>query len=395
MKRYDYLIVGGGMAGDAAIGGIRAVDKSGMIAIISDERFLPYKRPPLSKGLWKQEPMEEAFLRRDFQALNVDYYLTTRIKEIDANQKQLVSADGLIFGYDKLLLATGGKPRRLAWDTNQDVLYYRTMDDYVSLKQQLKTNSRVAIVGGGFIGAEMAQALAGKERTITMVFPEPHLMSHVFPEGLSLFLEQYYRERGVVMHSGDEVIALEKKSGKYILTTRQGRLVEADIVLGGIGLELETTLAEGAGIQVNRGIVVDDRLMTSAESIYAAGDVAEFYSPALAQHIQVEHEDNSVVQGRMAGMNMAGRNKEYHHLPFFYSDMFDLGYEAIGLVRSQFEMVEDWVDLYRRGVVYYRQDGKIVGVLNWNVWDRIDQAEELIARKETIAIESLKGLIRD
>ena len=164
-----------------------------------------------------------------------------------------------------------------------------------------------------------------------------------------------------------------------------------DGVVAGIGIEPDVRLAEGAGLEVGDGIVVDEFLRTSSPDVYAAGDVANFYNPDLDERLRVEHEDNANTMGLLAGRNMAGAAEPYHHLPFFYSDLFELGYEAVGEVDARLETVADWKDLGREGVVYYLREGQVRGVLLWNVWEQVDAARRLIAEPGPFEADDLKG----
>jgi NADPH-dependent 2,4-dienoyl-CoA reductase/sulfur reductase-like enzyme len=211
-----------------------------------------------------------------------------------------------------------------------------------------------------------------------MVFPEPGIGHRLFPAGLSASVTDYYREKGVEVLAGEMVSAA---SGNHV-ETGSGRL-EADAVVAGLGVVADTELAEAAGLEVNDGIVVDEYgRVPGHENVFAAGDVARFPVPALGIALRIEHEDHANTHGRVVGANMAGAETRYEHLPFFYSDLFDLGYEAVGLVDSRLEAVENWQEPYRKGVVTYVDEGRPRGVLLWNVWDKVDEARELIIAGE-------------
>ena len=209
----------------------------------------------------------------------------------------------------------------------------------------------------------------GKE--VTIAFPEEGIGARNYPRDLSQFLNDYYRQKGVRVMAGEMVSGLEKHADGLALITKAKEQVAVDGVVAGIGIHPNTDLAKAVGIKVNNGIVVDEHLLTSLPDIYAAGDVAEFYNPALGKYFRAEHEDNAYKMGRMAGRNMAGANEIYDYLPYFYSDLFDLGYEAVGELDSRLEIVSDWQEPYQKGVVYYLRDGRVRGVLLWNVWGKV------------------------
>ena len=190
---------------------------------------------------------------------------------------------------------------------------------------------------------------------------------------------------------GSTITGLEKTAqGANVKTQGQGEF-QVDGVVAGIGVTPNVELAQSAGLKVDNGIVVDEFLRTSDPDIYAAGDVANFSNPALGKRLRVEHEDNANTMGRAAGLSMAGKASPYHHLPFFYSDLFDLGYEAVGELDSRLETVADWKESHREGVVYYLHDGRVRGVLLWNVWGQVDAARELIAEPGPFRAADLKG----
>ena len=388
MPDYKYLIVGGGMTADAAVGGIREVDAEASIGVLAAETSPPYKRPPLTKGLWKGEPESEIWLENAKK--NADLKLGCSARALDPGKKTVTDAAGVAHSYERLLLATGGTPRRLPFGGDL-VLYYRTFDGYRRLRELAGTGERFAVIGGGFIGAEIAAALAMNGKQVTMIFPGASVGGRLFPEDLGAFVNARYREKGVRLLSGDEAVAAERRAGGVRLTTKAGDAVDADGIVAGIGIAPNTDLAAAAGIEVADGIVVDAHCATSAPGVYAAGDVAAFRNAALGKRLRVEHEDNANTMGRIAGRNLAGANDAYDHLPFFYSDLFEFGYEAVGEVDSRHRTFADWKEPYREGVVYYLADGRVRGALLWNVWNRVDAARELIAAKGPFRPEDLKG----
>jgi NADPH-dependent 2,4-dienoyl-CoA reductase/sulfur reductase-like enzyme len=393
MPNYTYLIVGGGMTADAAVHGIREVDRDGSIGLLSAEGHPPYDRPPLSKKLWKGKPLESIWRKTESQGVTLHLGRTAR--HLDPQNKRIIDDQGTVYGYGKLLLATGGTPRRLPFGGEQ-IIYFRTLDDYERLRALTRAGQHFAVIGGGFIGSEVAAALAMNGRKVVMVFPEAGIGSRIFPSDLVKFLGDFYQQKGVEVLAGQLVSGLETRGGRAVLKVRnsqgQGeREVVADGVVAGLGIQPNVDLAQAAGLAVENGIRVDASLRTNQPDIYAAGDVANFYNPALDQRLRVEHEDNANTMGRLAGQAMAGRTVTYDHLPSFYSDLFELGYEAVGEVDSRLETVADWKEPYREGVVYYLRDGRVRGVLLWNVWEQVDAARKLIAERGPFRPEDLEG----
>lgn len=391
MKTYKYLIVGSGMTADAAVRGIRELDPTGSIGMIGIETDMPYSRPPLTKGMWKGRPFEKIW--RGTDKLGVDFHLGRKVTELDPASKHLCDDQGNEYAYDKLLLATGGTPIHLPFGGEQ-IIYYRTLQDYQHLRSLAEQRGRFLVIGAGFIGSELAAALNMQGKQVTMVFLENSIGEHIFPPELSQFLSEVYREKGVELLPADGVASLEKTGDSIKVQTRSGRVFEVDGVVAGLGVRPNIELAKSAGLQIENGIIVDDRQRTSAPDIYAAGDVAMFPHAALQKYIRVEHEDNALSMGKQAGRNMAGADEPYTHVPYFYSDLFEYGYEAVGELSSKLEMVTDWQEPLRKGVVYYLADGRVRGVLLWNVWGKVKDATALIAEAGPFKAQDLIGRIQ-
>lgn len=392
MKHHKYLIVGGGMTADSAVHGIRKVDQNGAIAVISEERHLPYDRPPLTKALWKGAPFESIW--RNTHGLNVAMHLGKKVVALDPAKKTATDDAGNVYTYEKLLLATGGSVRRFP-DSSESIIYFRTVDDYRKLRELSEHGSDFVVIGGGFIGSEIAAALSMNNKRVTMIFPENGMGARIYPQPLVEFINSYYREKGVTLLASETIKSIRAEGAKMIVTTGNGTEISADGVVAGLGILPNTSLAAQAGLAVENGIIVDEQLRTSNPDIYAAGDVANFYSPLLEKRMRVEHEDNANTMGEMAGRNMAGQSDSYNHQPFFYSDLFDLGYEAVGELDASLDIVEDWKEPFRKGVIYYLRDGLVHGVLLWNTWGQVPAATELIAGKATHSRATLEGLIAD
>jgi 3-phenylpropionate/trans-cinnamate dioxygenase ferredoxin reductase subunit len=393
MPDSKYLIVGGGMAADAAIHGIREVDSKGSIALIGAESDPPYDRPPLSKGLWKGKPLDTIW--RDTSKQAVELYLGREAKTLDPQNKRIVDEHGAVYTFEKLLLATGGTPRELPARAGR-ILYFRSLQDYRTLRAMAEQGRRFGVIGGGFIGSEIAAALTMNGKEAVMIFPGEGIGDRTFPRDLSKFLNGYYIQQGVQVLPGQSVVDVEAHGEQVVFKVRDEKTskicdVTVDGVVAGIGIQPNIELAEIAGLETGNGIIVNEFLQTSHADIYAAGDVAAFHNPALSRYIRVEHEDNANTMGRVAGRAMAGKPEPYRHLPFFYSDLFDLGYEAVGELDPRLETVTDWQEPFRKGVIYYLQDARVRGVLLWNVWGQVDAARSLIAEPGPFKPADLKG----
>jgi NADPH-dependent 2,4-dienoyl-CoA reductase/sulfur reductase-like enzyme len=376
MAHYDYLIIGGGMTADAAVQGIREADPKGTIGLLSAEPDPPYDRPPLTKGLWKDKSLESIW--RKTNERQVALHLGRRAEKLSLKERQVTDDRRDTFTFNKLLLATGGRPRRLP-SAGDGILYYRTVADYRRLRQMTENGKRFAVIGSGFIGSEIAAALAMNHKEVVMLFPGQTIAQRALPPDLSRFLNDFYRGKGVEVLPAETVVGTEQRGRQFAVKTESKKELLVDGVVAGIGIEPNAELAAEAGLRVDNGIIVDEFLQTSAPGVFAAGDVASFHNPALGKRLRVEHEDNANTMGRLAGRNMATAPQPYTHLPFFYSDLFELGYEAVGELDSRLETVADWKEQFREGVVYYHRDGQVRGVLLWNVWGQVDSARKLIA----------------
>ena len=389
---YDYLIIGGGMTAAAAVAGVREIDRAGTIGLLGAESNPPYERPPLTKALWKGDPLDSIW--RPVDAQGVRSHLGRTARSVDPKTRQVVDDRGASYTYGKLLLATGCAPRRLAFG-GEKIIYFRTIDDWHRLHANTGRGKRIAIVGAGFIASELAASLASRGERVVMIFPSDGIGNRMYPPDLAAFLNDVYREKGVELFTGSTVTGCESRDEKLVLTVRDAssavRDVLVDCVVAGIGVQPNVELAQAAGLHVDDGIRVDASLRTSDPNIYAAGDVASFYDESLNEWRRVEHADNATTMGGFVGVAMAGRTVAYDHTPFFYSDFFEFGYEAIGHVDSRLEMVADWKVPCREGVIYYLHEDRVRGVLLWNIWGQVDAARRLISASDSHTSSSLIG----
>ncbi len=395
---YPYVIIGAGLTGARAVDGIREVDNKGRILLFGEEKHLPYERPDLTKKLWfGKKTLDQLFVhdREYYESNGVELALSNRVMAIDEKQKTVVDAVGEAHHYGKLLLATGGIPRSLPLPGSdlEGICYYRYLDDYVRIHSEAGEGKSAVVIGGGFIGSEIAAALNLHSVSVTMIFPTPYIVDRVFPPYLGYAIQDHYRERGVTVLAGDAPTAFEKRDGHFITTTQAGRTLESDMLIIGVGMMPATQLAEDVGLRIENGIVVNEFLQTSSPDIYAAGDTASFPYQALGRQMRVEHWDNAMAQGKSAGRNMAGAHEPYTHMPYFFSDLFEFGYEAVGDVDSRLETYADWQKENDTGVVYYLEDSKIRGMMMCNVWDKVDVARDMIRRGESVSAESLRGAL--
>jgi NADPH-dependent 2,4-dienoyl-CoA reductase/sulfur reductase-like enzyme len=397
----SYIVVGAGLAAASAVEGIRQHDHTGSILLIGNEPDLPYDRPPLSKQLWfGSKQVEEVFLHdQAFYAQHgVELRLGTEVVALDSAAHVVRDASRTSYRYEKLLLATGGTPRRLTIPGGdlEGLCYFRTLGDYRRLREQATKGSSALVIGGGFIGSELAAALCTNSVVVTMIFPGRWLVSRVFPESLGRALTTHYRTKGVETIDGDVPTSIQRVGDQYRTRTRSGREILSDLIVVGIGITPNIALAQSAGLETGNGVVVNQFLQTSDPDIYAAGDIAFFPKHVLGPR-RIEHWDNALNQGKHAGRNMAGASsggEPFTYIPFFYSDLFEFGYEAVGDTDPRHEVFADWQEENKTGVIYYLDGGRVRGAMMCNLFGKVDAARQLIQRKKPITTDGLRGAIR-
>jgi len=397
LKGYKYIIIGGGMAGSAAAMKIRQNDSEGSIAMFSKEKYGPYNRPPLTKGLWGGKDVKD--IMRPMAKHQVDLFLENVIEEISSEEHKVVDEKDNSYHYHKLLIATGSHPVQLP-ASPEGVIYYRTLEDFYNLKELTQSKSDFCVIGGGFIGSEITAALTKQGMNVTIIFPEAGISGLQFPDDLSQFLNGYFREKGVNVLEGHLVNAIIKDNDQYIVKVNKindDRIskLRFDGVVVGIGVSPNVQIAESAGLEVNNGIIVNEFLQTNDPNIFAAGDVANFMNTGLGKRTRVEHEDNANTMGTLTGQNMSGEMEKYENIPIFYSDLFDLGYEAVGEMNKNLDIYKVWIKLFHKGTIFYHQNGKVRGLVFWNLWGKVDQGRDMIRSGKTFTTTDLKGYITE
>ncbi|QDQ42501.1 NAD(P)/FAD-dependent oxidoreductase [Methylacidiphilum kamchatkense] len=376
IAHYPYLIVGGGMTADAAVRAIRSIDENKAIGIISEEPYPPYLRPPLSKGLWKGRPVQRIWCRTESK--KADLFLGETALALDLSNRRLYTDKEKTYSFEKLLIATGGRPRTLPFK-DQSIIYYRNLADYYKLREITERAEHFGIIGGGFIGTEIASCLCELGKKVSMIFLEEGIGRRIFPLELSLRLNAFFEQKGVRLYPNQSVKDYRKEGDKEIIVSSTGQELVFDCVVAGLGIIPNVELAKEAGIKVENGIVVNEYLQTSCEGVYAAGDVANFYCPPLGKRLRVEHEDNARKMGECAGKAMAGNPLVYEHIPSFYSDFFNFSYESVGIADGNLPVISFWNADSSKGVLYYHDSSKLMGVLLWNIPGKVPEARALLS----------------
>jgi 3-phenylpropionate/trans-cinnamate dioxygenase ferredoxin reductase component len=382
--RVPYLIVGGGMAADAAVRGIRAVDPDHEILLVTAEPHPPYDRPPLSKGLWKG--VDEDRIWRGTAEEGVTVRTRTRAVRLSPERREVLLEDGSVLSYRELLLATGASPARLGGDP-EAVIHFRDLEDYRRLRGRAGDGASVGIAGAGFVATELASSLVGVGARAVMAFPEEAPLERILPAPLPERLARLFRARGVGLHPGVAVSEVVAGTGGLRLLGEGGAVADGlDVVVAGLGVRPAVGLAREAGLRVHDGVVVDERFSTSASGVHAAGDLVSFPLPLLGgRRVRVEHEDHANESGMLAGMAMAGAGQAYDPVPHFYSGFFDLTWEGLGLLeadRGPSLHLGERVD--SPGAALYRKGGRLTGVLLWNAPGRARRARKLLREEPTL-----------
>jgi 3-phenylpropionate/trans-cinnamate dioxygenase ferredoxin reductase subunit len=392
-KATPYLIVGASLAGAKAAEALRAAGFDGPVALIGAENELPYERPPLSKGYLQGKAERDVVYvhpRDWYQQADIELRLGATVTAVDRAAHEVVLADGSRTSYGKLLLTTGSSPRRLQVPGADldGVLYLRSIGDSDRIKAVLGSAASIAVIGAGWIGLEVAAAAREAGVAVTVLeAAELPLLRVLGPEVASVFAA-LHRDHGVDLRCGVQVAEITGADG-HVAGVRlgDGTVVTADAVVVGIGIAPNTELAAAAGLEIDNGIRVDAQLRSSDPDIYAAGDVASAFHPAIGKHIRVEHWANALNQPQAAAKSMAGQQVSYDRVPYFFSDQYDLGMEYSGYVEPG-----GYREVVFRGDVPGREfiafwlgdDGRVLAGMNVNVWDVTDAIQALVTSGRTV-----------
>jgi 3-phenylpropionate/trans-cinnamate dioxygenase ferredoxin reductase component len=386
MAPQTVVIIGGSLAGAKAAEALREAGHTGRITLIGEETDPPYERPPLSKGylMGKQERAEMFVHPEDWYTEHeIELRLGTAATGIDRARRSVTLADGTSLGYDKLLLATGATPRRLPVPGGDlpGVHYLRRVADCESIRHLLTTATRVAFVGGGWIGLEVAAAAREAGVAATVLEAEALPLARVLGPEIARVFADLHREHGVDLRTGAQVGEILDDGGQAAgVVLADGTRIEADAVIVGIGAVPNTALAQAAGLTIDNGILVNQSLRTSDPDIYAAGDVANAFHPLLGRHIRVEHWDNARRQPKTAARAILGEDAVYDHVPYFFTDQYDLGMEYSGYLEpGGYDRVVVRGDLKgRKFLAFWLAGGRVKAGMNVNVWDVNKQIQQLV-----------------
>ena len=381
-------IVGASLAGAKAAEAARNAGFDGRILLIGDEDARPYERPPLSKDVLRGErEAESARVHPDgFYDDNGIELITARATGLDAAPCRIDLDTGEHVDFDAAVLATGARPRPLAVDGAglAGVHTLRTVDDAVRLRDAIRAAARVAVVGAGWIGSEVAASARQMGSEVVMIDPAAVPLQRVLGDHIGSVFAGLHADHGVALRLSRSVTALAGTKTVEAVVLDDGTAEPADVVVVGIGVVPRVELAEAAGLRVDNGIVTDDRLRTSAPHILAAGDVANAWHPHYGRHVRVEHWANALNQGATAGRNAVGADEGYDRLPYFFSDQYDLGMEFVGHADPDDDIVVRGDLASRRFIAFWQRHGVVTAAMNVNVWDVVDDLRALIGARRPV-----------
>lgn len=381
-------IVGASLAGAKAAEAARAAGFDGRIVLIGDEPHLPYERPPLSKDVLRgDKPPARARVHDDNFYADHDIELVgDTATALNAEDRHLTLASGDRVPYDTVILATGARPRRLVVPGADlaGVHYLRTVDDAIVLGDAIRHAGRVAVVGAGWIGSEVAASARQMGAEVVLIDRAPAPLHGLLGDDVGRVFRQLHADKGVHLRLGTGVQALLGRDAVEAVALSNGEREAADVVVVGIGVEPQAELAERAGIAVENGVLVDEHLQSAVPGVFAAGDVANAWHPHYRRHVRVEHWSTALNQGSTAGRNAVGAAEIYDRLPYFFSDQYDLGLEYVGHHQRGDALVVRG-DLDRRGfIAFWHRDGRTTAAMNVNVWDVVDDLRSLIIAGVTV-----------
>ena len=388
-SRQTHVIVGASLAGAKAAETLREQGFDGRVVLVGAEDERPYERPPLSKDYLRGEVGREKVYVHDegfYAEQDIELVLGRSVVSLDTGRQEVALDDGERLHYDRLLLTTGAEPRRLSIPGADldGVLYLRSVADSDALRDRLGRGGSVVVVGAGWIGAEVAASARQRGLEVTVVEPASVPLERVLGTELGAVYRDIHTDHAVRMLLGTGVEAFEGNGSVERVRTGDGRELDCDFVVVGVGVEPRTRLAEQAGISVDNGILVDERLQTAVPGVFAAGDVANAHHPFFGERIRVEHWANALNQGPAVARNMLGEGTAYERLPYFFSDQYDVGMEYSGYAPSWDRVVVRGDPATREFVAFWLVGDRVVAGMNVNVWDVTDPIRLLISSRARV-----------
>ena len=388
------LIVGASLTGAKAAETLRKEGYDGRIVMFGQEPQPPYLRPPLSKEYLRGESeLDKVFVHPEawYAEQRIELHRSTPVRAIEPATREVVLDSGQRVAFDRLLIATGAAPRRLHIPGSDlaGVHCLRTLEDADAIRDAVTSARRAIVIGGGWIGAEVAASIRQLGLPVALVAPDSVPLERVLGADVGTVYRDLHAEHGVELLMNQRAVAFRGQTTIEAVETADGTRIEGDLVVVGVGAQPRTELAVGAGLDVGDGILVDERLETSVPGVFAAGDVAAAWHPLLGARLRVEHWDNARRQGRAAARNMLGLAEPYVRIPYFYSDQYDVGMEYAGYAPIWDQVVFRGEPASRSFVAFWLSDGRVVAGMNANVWKVNDAIAALVGSRQRVAIERL------
>ena len=385
------LILGSGQAAIYAANEIRKHNKDSVVTIFGNENYHPYERPPLSKEFLMDKKKEDEFLffsKNFFDDQNINF-INTEIKSVDFKNKSLISFDNKKYFYDKLLITTGSTNRKIEInkEIDDEIYYLRNLDDAIKIKNRVSKVNSIAIIGGGFIGLEIASSLNQQNKSVNLIEISNQLMGRIIPFPIANLVKVEHEIHGNKIYLESKIKNIEKENDSFKILLENNQIIEAEMIIGGIGSIPTSYLFNDSDLELKNGIITDEFCQTSISDVYAAGDVANFYHPLFQKKIRLESYQNAQNQGINAGKNIAGIKSEYLSVPWMWSDQFDFNLQLTGLCDDYHEIIERGHDLQSGIIHFFIKDDKIVGACGLGLAGKIGRdiriASKLI-EKQTI-----------
>jgi 3-phenylpropionate/trans-cinnamate dioxygenase ferredoxin reductase subunit len=384
-----HVIVGASLAGAKAAETLREEGFDGRVVLVGAETERPYERPPLSKDYLRGEVGREKVYVHDegfYAELDIELRLGREAVDLDTPAGELELDDGQRLRYDRLLLATGAEPRRLAIPGAdlEGVVHLRTVQDSDALRERLDRGGAVVVVGAGWIGSEVAASARQRGLDVTVIEPMAVPLERVLGPEVGAVYRDIHTDHGTKMLMGAGVEAFEGDRSVERVRTSDGRVLECDFVVVGVGVQPRTRLAARAGLDVDNGVLVDEHLETRVRGVFAAGDVANAHHPFYGERVRVEHWANALNQGPAAARNMLGQDVPYERLPYFFSDQYEVGMEYSGFAREWDRVVFRGDPATREFIAFWLVGDRVVAGMNVNVWDVNDTVQQLIRERAAV-----------
>ncbi len=394
MSKRTFVVIGASLTGAKAAETLRAEGFDERVVLLGAEPERPYERPPLSKDYLRGEsPRENAYVHEEgfYAEHEIELQTDTAVTAIDLGRSRVTLADGRELAYDRLLLATGAQPRRIpvAGAELDGVCYLRTLADCDALRERLARSGRVVVVGAGWIGSEFAASARQSGLEVTVIDPVALPNERIFGPEIGEFYRDAHAQHGVELLLGEGVQSFEGDGTLARVRTSGGRVIDCDFAVVGVGAAPRVQLAQDAGLETEDGILVNEKLQSSVPNVFAAGDVARAWHPFYGQRIRVEHWSNALNQGPAAARAMLGEPVSYEHIPYFFSDQYEVGMEYSGHAPA-------WDDVVFRGeresgefIAFWLLDRRVVAGMNVNVWDVNEDVQALIRARQPVNAAAL------